>query len=89
MDITDIIKSLKFGIDSIEYKYGERPNKIILGAEIITRLKNEILFIPHDHMDEPNTVLGIPTEPDYNNPQRITLCMEWDVFPTVFPKEES
>ena len=88
MDITDIIKSIKMGIDSLEYKYKERPNKIILGTEIITRLTNEILFIPHDHTDEPNTVLGIPIEPDYENPQRMAICMEWDVFPTVFPKED-
>lgn len=83
MNANDIIKSLRTGIDTLEYNYNIRPNKIILGEEIIARL-TEGVFVPHqDYEDEPNTILGIPVDIDYNNSHRVATCIEFEIFPEV------
>lgn len=83
MNANDIIKSLRTGIDTLEYNYNIRPNKIILGEEIIARLTERVFVAHQDHEDEPNTILGIPIDVDYNNPQRMAVCIEFEVFPEV------
>lgn len=83
MNVEDIINSLHTGIDTLEYNYNIRPNKIILGEEIIARLTEGIFLAHQDHADEPNTILGISTDVDYNNPQRMAVCIEFEIFPEV------
>ena len=79
MDVENIIRKIRFGIDSIEATYNMTPNKLILGAEIINQITKEIVFTLHDHEDEPNTILGIPVEIDYENIHRMSVCLEFDV----------
>lgn len=81
MNANDIIKSLRTGIDTLEHNYNIRPNKIILGGEIIARLTEEVFVAHQDHEDEPNTILGIPVDIDYNNPYRMATCIEFEIFP--------
>lgn len=81
MRAEDIIKSLRTSIDTLEYNYNIRPNKIILGAEVVGLLTKGVFVAHHDHEDEPNTILGIPVDIDYNNTHRVATCIEFEIFP--------
>ena len=79
MEVENIIRKIRFGIDSIEATYNMTPNKLILGAEIMNQIAKEIVFTLHDHEDVSNTILGIPVEIDYKNLHRMSVCLEFDV----------
>lgn len=88
MRTEDIIKSLRTGIDTLEYNYNMRPNRIILGTKIVSLLTKGVFVAHQDHEDEPNTILGIPFDVDYINPYRIATCIEFEIFPEVSSEED-
>lgn len=59
---------LKGAIDEFYVKYRIRPNVIKLGAMYAQAIQHEALLIAYD---KAITVMGIPVELDFANPQRI------------------
>ena len=85
MNIDKIIKSLQIAIASVECAYNKRPDRVILGSQIIKVLTDISMLSQYDHEDEPMTFIGIPMTIDYDNPQRMTVCLEFDVQPMILP----
>ena len=85
IDVKDIIKSFQIEIDFMAQKYGQKPNKIILGYMIAGKLAKDFAMSEEDFYTDhianrPFYFLGIPVERDYKNSLCTKICLEHEVL---------